>query len=119
MAFEISDVHCIDVYYWLFQVGMDTSLIVEDLTPNNSVPDKSAVMAFLRELRSILSLPKPVSVEPDKVLEFQLGWFHKAGYFAKEVAHVIQAEQEQECDRVQAENEERKEQVTIWWTKIP
>ena len=115
MAFEILDVHCIDVNYWLFQVGIDTSLIVEDLTPDNSVPDKSAVMAFLRELRSILSLPKPVSVEPDKVLEFQLGWFRKAGYFAKEVAHVIQAEQERECDR--AENEERKEQVTIFWTK--
>ena len=75
-------------------------------------------MAFLRELRSILSLPEPVSVEPEKVLEFQLFWFRKSGYFAKEVAHVIQAEEKVECDRVKAENDERKEQVTTIAEKI-
>lgn len=91
-------------------VGVDTSILVEDLT-DNSVPDKAAVMAFLRELRSVLSMPEPVEVSPESVTEFQLNWFRKCGYFAKEVAHIVQAEEELEASRVQEEKEVREEQV--------
>ena len=89
-------------------VGVDTSILVEDLTDH---ADKSAVMAFLRELRSVLSMPEPVEVPLEAVTEFQLNWFRKCGYFAKEVAHIVQAEEDLEASRVQEEKEVREEQV--------
>ena len=84
-------------------VGVETSLFVEDLT-DTSVPDKSAVMAFLRELRNVLSQTERIVVAPNAVTEFQTNWFRRSGYFAKEVEHLVKAEEEE----ANKEIEERK-----------
>jgi hypothetical protein len=57
------------------------------------MPDKSAVMAFLRELQLVLSQPEPAIVSPEVLLEFRKCWYKRCGYFAKEVEEVVRAEE--------------------------
>jgi CRISPR/Cas system CSM-associated protein Csm4 (group 5 of RAMP superfamily) len=96
LAFEVAEL-----------VGVETSLLVEDLT-DTSVPDKTAVMLFLRELQVILSKPERVVVPPDTVTEFQTKWFRRSGYFSKDVEHLVQAE-EDEANRVIEEKKSAEE----------
>jgi Calponin homology (CH) domain len=89
-------------------VGVETSLVVEDLT-DSSVPDKSAVMAFLRELRLVLSQPDRVVVDGQVVTDYQKNWFRKSGYFAKEVEDLVRAEDE--AVKAAADEEQKQKQM--------
>ena len=97
--------NCVLAFEVASLVGVETSLYVEDLT-DYSVPDKSAVMAFLKELRLVLTQTDRVILEPDALISFRKKWFRKCGYFAKDVEGLVRTEDE--AKRV-AEDEEKED----------
>jgi len=74
-------------------VGMKTVL-----TPD-SLSEKPGVVAFLNELRYILSKMDELDLTAEDVIKFQSKWFQKCGYFEEEVGHLfVQAEEENEVE---------------------
>ena len=92
-------------------VGAETSLSVDDLI-DGSMPGKSSVMAFLRELRLVLSSPDRAAIEPDVVTDFRKSWFRRCGYFVREVEEAVKAEDnerkaDEEAEKLQKSIEAR------------
>lgn len=80
--------------------GMNTVVTQESLS------EKPGVVAFLNELRYVLSKTDELDETSAKVIEFQSRWFQKCGFFEKEVGHLFVQQEEEVLDEQPPDSEE-------------